>query len=131
MNLNKAILGLSLGRFETLLKYKMEKACKPLFKVAPNHTSQECACCGYTHPGNRKNQSDFHCLSCHYEDNADHNAALVIRKRAINLILHSGTELVGADKNVLQPRVSVNSRKTKSANADSATNFLSKKTIAA
>jgi putative transposase len=45
--LTKAILNVALGRFEVLLKYKMEKACKPLFKVAPNHTSQECACCGH------------------------------------------------------------------------------------
>lgn len=129
--LNKAILNVALGRFETLLTYKMEKACKPLFKVAPNHTSQECACCGYTHPDNRKNQSDFICKSCGNTDNADHNAALVIRKRAINLILDSGTELVGANKNVLQPRASANSRKTKAAKATSATNCLSKKKIAA
>lgn len=129
--LNKAILNVALGRFETLLKYKMEKACKPLFKVAPNYTSQECAYCGYTHPDNRETQSDFKCKSCGYQDNADHNAALVIRKRAISLILHSGTELVGADKNVLQLRVSANSRKMKPVNADSAMNCLSKKTVAA
>lgn len=129
--LNKAILGVSLGRFETLLKYKMEKACKPLFKVAPHYTSQECACCGYTHPGNRVNQSDFKCLSCNHQDNADHNAALVIRKRAIDLILHSGTELTGTDKNILQLRASANSRKTKSVKAECATNCLSKKKIAA
>src|SRR5690606_14308177 len=57
--LNKSILNVALGRFESLLTYKMEKACKPLFKVAPHHTSQECAYCGYTHPGNRLTQSDF------------------------------------------------------------------------
>ena len=130
-SLNKAILGVSLGRFETLLKYKMKRACKPLFKVAPHHTSQECACCGHTHPDNRVNQSDFKCLSCGHQDNADHNAALVIRKRAIKLILHSGTELAGADKNILQLRASANSRKTKSVQADIATNCLSKKKIAA
>jgi hypothetical protein len=40
--------------------------------------------------------------------NADHNAAIVIRKRAIDQILHSGTELVGASKNVLHPRSNAN-----------------------
>lgn len=125
--LNKAILNVALGRFEVLLKYKMEKACKPFFKVAPNYTSQECACCGHIHSGNRKTQADFECLSCGHKDNADHNAAIVIRKRAINLILNSGTELVGAGKNVLQPRASANSRKTLTAKAVGATGCLSKK----
>ena len=129
--LNRAILGVALGQFETLLEYKMEKACKPLFKVAPHHTSQECACCGHTHPGNRVTQSDFLCLSCGHKDNADHNAALVIRKRAIELILNSGTELAGAKKNVLRPRASVNSGKTKSVRADDASNCLSKKKVIA
>lgn len=130
-SLNKAILNVSLGRFEVLLKYKMEKACKPLFKVAPHHTSQECACCGYTHPDNRENQSDFKCKSCGHQDNADHNAAIVIRKRAIKLILDSGTELVGTDKNILQSRTNANSRKSRGAKVPVATNCLSKEKIAA
>jgi putative transposase len=129
--LNKAVLGVALGRFEVLLKYKMEKAGKPLFKVAAHHTSQECACCGHIHPGNRKTQADFECLSCGHQDNADHNAALVIRKRAINLILHSGTELVGADKNVLQPGASANPCKPRVARAVRAKGCLSKKKVAA
>jgi putative transposase len=129
--LNKAMLDVALGRFEVLLSYKMEKAGKPLFKVAPNHTSQECASCGHIHPGNRKNQSDFKCLQCGREDNADHNAAIVIRKRAIKLILDSGTELVGARQNVLKPRASDNPSKTPDAKAVGATGRLSKKKVAA
>src|SRR5690554_2188194 len=58
------------------------------------------------------------------------NAALVIRKRAISLILHSGTELVGARKNVLRPGANANSRKTPAANAAGATGCSSKKTAA-
>ena len=129
--LNKAMLGVALGRFEVLLKYKMERACKPLFKVAPHHTSQECASCGHIHSGNRKTQSDFECLKCGHKDNADHNAALVIRKRAIDLILDSGTELVGACKNVLQPGTSANSCKTRTVKTARAAGCLSKKKAAA
>ena len=95
------------------------------------HTSQECACCGHIHPGNRKTQSDFECLACGHQDNADHNAAIVIRKRAINLILHSGTELVGTSKNVLQPRPNANPRKTLAAKAVNARGCLSKKKVTA
>lgn len=115
--LNKAILNVALGQFEVLLRYKMQRACKPLFKVSPRHTSQECAHCGYTHPDNRVTQADFHCGACGHRNNADHNAALVIRKRAIALIKHSGTELAGTDKNVLQPGTNAKSRKTSSAKA--------------
>jgi len=95
----------------------MRSAGKPFFKVSPHHTSQECADCGHTHPGNRATQSDFLCQKCGHRDNADHNAALVIRKRAIKLILHSGTELAGAHNNVLQPGTDVNLCKTKAGNS--------------
>ena len=132
--LNKALLGVGLYQFEQLLTYKMRMADKPLFKVAPHHTSQECAHCGHIHPSNRITQSDFKCQACGHSDNADHNAAVVIRKRAINLILNSGTELAGTHKNVLKLRASVeksaNSCKTLKAKALGATSGLSKKKAA-
>ncbi|MEB2694228.1 hypothetical protein QJQ08_00120 [Chlamydia suis] len=37
----------------------------------------------------------FVCGNCGNTDNADHNASLVIKKRAINLILDTGTVLSG------------------------------------
>lgn len=46
-----------------------------------------------THPDNRRSQSDFICDVCGHIDNADRNAAKVIKKRAINLILHPGMGL--------------------------------------
>ncbi|WP_084202217.1 zinc ribbon domain-containing protein [Aeromonas fluvialis] len=61
------------------------------------YTSQECAVCGYIHPANRRSPSLFVCGKCDNTDNADHNASLVIKKRAITLILDSGTELSAAD----------------------------------
>ncbi|WP_158650727.1 zinc ribbon domain-containing protein, partial [Acinetobacter indicus] len=51
------------------------------------------ALCGHTHPDNRKSQDKFKCVSCGHIDNADHNASVVIKNRAINLILDSGTLL--------------------------------------
>jgi putative transposase len=91
--LNKAILNVGWHRFEEFLKYKANRAGKAWFKVPAHHTSQECAACGSTHPGNRKSQALFHCESCGHTDNADHNAAEVIKKRAIGLISNSGSEL--------------------------------------
>lgn len=91
--LNKAILNVGWHRFEEFLKYKANRAGKAWFKVPAYHTSQECAACGSTHPSNRKSQELFRCESCGHTDNADHNAAEVIKKRAIRLLLNSGSEL--------------------------------------
>jgi putative transposase len=52
--------------------------------------------------GNRQSQARFVCVSCGHSDNADRNAALVIAKRAIKLITHSGAEL--SDRGVLCAR---------------------------
>ena len=91
--LNRGILDKGWYQLENYLSYKAKRAEKALFKVAANHTSQECADCGHTQPENRKSQETFSCLLCGNTGNADENAAKVIKKRAIDLILDSGTEL--------------------------------------
>lgn len=50
--------------------------------VDPAYTSQKCNRCGYVDARNR-NHARFDCLRCGHSDNADHNAALNIRDRAI------------------------------------------------
>ena len=90
--LNRSILDKCWHKLEIYLKYKAIKENKIWFKINPNFTSQECADCGHIHPDNRKEQK-FCCLRCGHIDNADHNAAMVIKKRAINLLIYSGTEL--------------------------------------
>lgn len=91
--LNKAILDKGWHKFEEFLKYKANKAGKAWFKVPAFHTSQECNCCGYTHPDNRRSQESFICGSCGHTENADVQAAKVIKKRAIGLILNAGSAL--------------------------------------
>ena len=91
--LSKSILDKSWHQLEAFTKYKAQKLGKVVFKVAPNYTSQECANCHHIHRGNRKSQARFLCVSCGHTDNADLNAAKVIKQRAIKLILNSGTEL--------------------------------------
>jgi putative transposase len=93
--LNRSILRVGWHILEEYIKYKSYRLGKAWFKVSAYQTSQECAVCGHTHPDNRKSQSRFVCGSCGHTDNADHNAAGVIKKRAIKLILDSGTELSG------------------------------------
>jgi putative transposase len=91
--LNKSILNVGWYQLETYIKYKSYRLGKAWFKIPAQYTSQECAVCSHTHPDNRRNQSMFICGSCGHTDNADHNASEVIKKRAIKLILDSGTEL--------------------------------------
>lgn len=50
--------------------------------VNPAYTSQQCNHRGHADSGNR-NHARFDCLTCGHSDNADHNAALNIRDRAI------------------------------------------------
>lgn len=126
--LNKSLLGVGLYRMEEFITYKAYRQNKPVFKVNPMNTSRECSACGNIQPENRLTQAKFQCQSCGHTDNADRNAALVIRKRAIKLIKHSGTELVGAKKNVLRPGTDANLCKTPKANADGATDCPLKKT---
>ena len=115
--LNKVLLGVGLYRFEEFVSYKAYRQNKPVFKINPMNTSRECAACGHIHPDNRQTQAKFQCNKCGHTDNADRNAALVIRKRAIKLIKNSGTELVGARKNVLRSGAGANPDKTSKANA--------------
>lgn len=115
--LNKAILAVGWHRFEEFLKYKLHRAGKAWFKIPAYQTSQECAACGHTHPNNRQTQESFVCESCGHTDNADHNAAEVIKKRAIKLILDSGTEL--SKRGVLSHSDSGRGAKGKSSRAKS------------
>jgi len=59
--LNRSILDKGWHMFEAFTKYKACRAGKVVFKVPAHHTSQECADCGHTHPGNRKARK-FLCL---------------------------------------------------------------------
>ncbi|MCF2849110.1 transposase, partial [Pseudoalteromonas sp. ACER1] len=93
--LNKSILNVGWHIIETYTKYKAYQAGKAVFKIPAPHTSQECAKCDHTHPDNRKSQELFVCGNCGNTDNADNNASKVIKKRAINLILDTGTVLSG------------------------------------
>jgi putative transposase len=100
--LNRAILNVGWHIIETYTRYKAYQAGKAMFKVPPQYTSQECAKCEHTHPDNRKSQALFVCGNCGNTDNADNNAALVIKKRAIKLILDTGTVL--SDTGVLRTK---------------------------
>ena len=80
-NLAKQILDCSWSEWFRQLRYKAAEAGRRFVAVDPKYTSQICSQCGFKHPDNRKTQADFACLSCGYQDNADHNAAVNILAR--------------------------------------------------
>lgn len=85
--LARSILASCWGQSWTYLQYKARRRNKLTIKVSPYQSSQECAECGHTHPDNRLTQSEFRCTNCGHADNADHNAARVIKKRGIIALL--------------------------------------------
>jgi putative transposase len=91
--LNRSILSIGWYKLEEYTKYKAYRRGGLLVKISPQFSSQECADCDHIHPDNRVSQTKFVCRACGHRDNADHNAARVLKKRAINLVLNSGAEL--------------------------------------
>jgi IS605 OrfB family transposase len=61
-------------RLYQYVKYKAEERGVRVTQENPEHTSQRCSKCGFTHPQNRSG-SEFKCGKCGYENHADYNAA--------------------------------------------------------
>jgi len=87
--LNTAILDKGWSQLRTRLAYKLAERNKFLCAVPPHYSSQECSQCGFTHADNRKTQEAFACQSCGHQQNADVNAALVLKKRFL-ILLNTG-----------------------------------------
>lgn len=71
--------------FSQLQEFTAYKAAAKGIRVVmvdPAYTSQRCNVCGYVDKGNR-DHARFDCLNCGHSDDADHNAALNIRDRAL------------------------------------------------
>lgn len=67
------------------LKYKARRAGVPVVEVDPRYTSQTCNRCGHRDKRNRPDQETFTCRSCGVVAHADHNAALNIAQRGVEV----------------------------------------------
>lgn len=70
------------SQLQEFTAYKAAAKGIQVVMVDPAYTSQWCNRCGYVDKGNR-DHARFDCLRCGHSDDADHNAALNIRDRAI------------------------------------------------
>lgn len=110
--LNKAILGSCWGMLGEFLGYKGIRANKLIVKVNARNTSQECAKCSHTQAENRITQDKFVCMNCGNEENADLNAAKVIRSRGIKKVRELAKEIKSRKSQVVKSElVSVGTRK--------------------
>ncbi|TKX75845.1 transposase [Halorubrum sp. GN11_10-6_MGM] len=72
--------------FRTLYEqvaYKAEAVGISVKQVGSAYTSQRCAECGFTADENRRTRTDFRCVKCESEANADYNAAKNIGMRYV------------------------------------------------
>lgn len=80
----------SFSQLQEFTTYKAAANGIRIVMVDPSYTSQQCNRCGYVDAGNR-NRARFDCKRCAWSDNADHNAAMNIRDRAIATLEHENT----------------------------------------
>ena len=73
--LNKSILDQGWHTFRQQLEYKSAWQGGIVVAIAPRYTSQTCSRCGHCAKESRQSQSEYLCVSCGYEANADVNAA--------------------------------------------------------
>lgn len=70
------------GQLRAFIEYKARRSGVPVTIVDPRNTTKECFACGYIDQANRKTQSKSRCVECGHSDNADHNAAGNLARRA-------------------------------------------------
>ena len=99
--LSKAILDSAWGKVKLFTNYKAQRLNKLVLSIPPHGTSQECSRCGHTHPDNRLSQAGFECTSCGFTENADINAARVIKSRGIAKLI-AGEFTVKAKKRAMR-----------------------------
>jgi putative transposase len=67
----------------SFVAYKAKQAGVPLIFVDPRDTSRTCRECGHCDKANRKSQSQFLCLHCGFQANADVNASANIARKGL------------------------------------------------
>jgi IS605 OrfB family transposase len=85
-SLNRNILDQGWGMFRSQLEYKLEWNGGILLAVPPVNTSRTCPNCDHISEQNRKTQSQFECVSCRYQNNADVVGAINILERGHRLL---------------------------------------------
>ena len=84
--LSRALRDAALSERISVMASEARKSGIAVYAVWPHGSSQTCSACGYRHRNNRESQAAFRCFSCGYAQNADTNAARILRNRAYHVI---------------------------------------------
>lgn len=83
-NFNDLTSAECISDYKNIMRRLCQKKHLSFSTVQPEYTSQRCPNCGCVHKSNRKSQSEFKCVECGHEDNADANASVNIKDRVGN-----------------------------------------------
>ena len=81
--LNRLIADASWYSLTQKIEYMAVKSGKIVLRVNPRHTSQECSVCHHIDPDNREGEK-FLCTNCGHVDDANFQASINIKNKAIN-----------------------------------------------
>jgi putative transposase len=82
--INQSFVHIPFYKLIHMLEYKAKMVGISVIRVSEAYTSQQCSNCGIICKKNRRSRGLYHCRSCGLRLNADHNAAINIRKRVSN-----------------------------------------------
>jgi putative transposase len=80
--LNRSIVTAGWGKLVEQLKYKTAWLGGRVVEVPAAYSSQTCSACGHVDAESRTSQATFSCTGCGFTENADINAAIVLKARA-------------------------------------------------
>lgn len=106
--LNKSRATWAFNQLRAFIEYKAKIAGVSVIMINPAYSSQTCSKCGHCEKDNRISQSEFCCLKCGYELNADFNAAVNISRGMSTTPLSSD---VGLEKSKTTVAVATKVRK--------------------
>ncbi len=76
-------LSWAFAQLRGFIAYKCEAAGIPLIIIDPRNTSRTCLACGHCAKENRRNQSEFLCVECGFQANADFVGSVNIRRKGL------------------------------------------------
>jgi putative transposase len=91
-------LSWAFAQLRAFIAYKCEVLGVSLYIINPRNTSRTCVACGHCAKENRRSQSEFLCVECGFQANADFVGSQNIRRKGLE-----------ARANVMSPMVSVQS----------------------
>ena len=83
---NRMMASWAFRQLINFIRYKSERAGIRVVFVDPRGSSKTCSRCGHSSRSNRPTQSQFRCVACGYETNADRNAVINIAAAGARLL---------------------------------------------